>query len=101
VEAGLDPSIYSVTTYPNPVRQAGILNIAVSYDQPDELIYTDVYISNINGQLLYSQSETNPDQISINMAELNLQPGVYMYTIRIKTETSKYSASSGKIIVTR
>ena len=101
VEAGLDPSIYSVTTYPNPVQQTGILNLIVNYDQPDELIYTELYISNLNGQVLYKHTQNNPDRMSVNLAEMNLQPGIYLYTVRIKTESSKYAASSGKIIVTR
>ncbi|MBQ1858281.1 MAG: hypothetical protein II140_00310, partial [Paludibacteraceae bacterium] len=41
VESGLDPSIYSVTTYPNPVQEQGIVNLVVNYDQPDELIQTE------------------------------------------------------------
>ena len=101
VEAGLDPSIYSVTSYPNPVQETGILNLVVNYDQPDELIYTELYISNLNGQVLYTHTQNNPDRMSVNLAEMSLQPGIYMYTVRIKTESSKYAASSGKIIVTK
>ena len=101
VEAGLDPSIYSVTTYPNPIRSLGTLNMVVHYDQPDELIETEVYLLNTNGQLIWKQTQDNPDQISINIGEIGLQAGVYFYSVRIKAEGSKYSRSSGKIIVTR
>ncbi len=101
VEAGLDPSIYSVTTYPNPVQQSGVLNMIVAYDQPDELISTEIYLYNLNGQMVYNRTQDNPDYVAINLSEMALQPGVYMYTIKIKSETSKYSVSSGKIIVTK
>ena len=101
VETGLDPSIYSVTSYPNPVQQTGVLNIIVNYDQPDELINTELYIANLNGQILYTHKQNNPDHMTINLAQMNLQPGIYMYIVKIKTESSKYSASSGKIIVTK
>jgi hypothetical protein len=101
VEAGLDPSIYSVTTYPNPVQASGVMNLIVNYDQPDELIQTELYLFNINGQMVYSHTQDNPDQVSINLAQLGLQPGVYVYNVRIKSASSKYSQTSGKIIVTK
>ena len=101
VEAGLDPSIYSVTTYPNPVQTEGIVNLIVNYDQPDERLSTELYLYNINGQLVYSHLQKNPDAVSINLAELGLQPGVYVYNLRIKSASSKYSTTSGKIIVTK
>ena len=101
VEAGLDPSIYSVTTYPNPVQTEGIVNLVVNYDQPDELLQTEVYMYNINGQMVYSHKQDNPDAVSINIAQLGLRAGVYVYSVRIKSASSKYSTTSGKIIVTR
>ena len=101
VEAGLDPSIYSVTTYPNPVQASGVMNLIVNYDQPDELIQTELYLFNINGQMVYSHTQDNPDRVSINLAQLGLQPGVYVYNVRIKSASSKYSQTSGKIIVTK
>ena len=101
VEAGLDPSIYSVISYPNPVRQTGVLNLMVNYDQPDELLSSEIYLFNTNGQMIYSRKQENPDQVAINLAELNLHPGVFIYTVKIKSESSKYSTTSGKIIVTK
>lgn len=101
VEAGLDPSIYSVTTYPNPVQTEGIVNLVVQYDQPDELLSTELYLFNINGQMVYSHTQDNPDAVSINLASLHLQPGVYVYHMKIKSASSKYSTTSGKIIVTK
>ena len=100
VGANSDPSIYSVMTYPNPVQQAGIMNMVVLYDQPDELLTTEIYVYNLNGQILWSRVQNNPDQIQLNLAEMNLRPGVYVYSVKIKSATSKYSTCSGKIIVT-
>ena len=101
VEAGLDPSILSVTTYPNPVQASGTLKMIVMYDQPDELIETDVYLYNINGQMIYSHHQENPDDVSLDISQMGVTPGIYMYNIRIKSASSKYSMMSGKIIVTR
>jgi len=101
VEAGRDPSICSVITYPNPVRAGGTINLVVNYDQPDALLQTEIYLYNINGQLLWSHTQANPDQVAINLSQLGMQAGVYIYSVRIKSATSGYSTSSGKIIVTQ
>lgn len=101
VESGLDPSICSVTTYPNPVQKTGVVNIIVNYDQPDELLQTELYLYNINGQMVWSHTQNNPDQIQIPLASIGLQAGVYIYSVKIKSATSKYSTTSGKIIVTQ
>lgn len=101
VEEGLDPSISSVTTYPNPVQETGIMNIAITYDQPDELLHTEIYIYNINGQLVWSHMQDNPTQVQLNIPAIGLQSGVYIYSIKTKSATSKYSITSGKIIVTK
>ena len=100
VEAGLDPSIYSITTYPNPVRSYGTLNMIVNYDQPDELIQTEVYLYNTNGQMVWKQTQENPDHVEINVGQAGLKPGIYFYNVRIKSANGKkYNTSSGKIIV--
>lgn len=101
VEAGLNPSIYNVMTYPNPVQQTSVLNLIVNYDQPDEALTTEVYLYNTAGQMIYNHKQDNPDQVAINLAELDLMPGVYMYNVKIKAVNSRYSAASGKIIVTK
>jgi len=101
VEAGLDPSIYNVTTYPNPVQQSGVVHLIVNYDQPDELIETEIYLYNTAGQMVYSHKQDNPDAVSINLPALGLNTGVYIYSVKIKSASSKYSTTSGKIIVTR
>ena len=100
VDASLDPSIYSITTYPNPVRSTGVLNMIVQYDQPDELIDTEVYLYNTNGQMVWKQTQENPDHIEINIGQAGLHAGVYFYNVRIKAaDGKKFNSSSGKIIV--
>ena len=99
VEKGADPNIYSVVTYPNPVQASGILNMVVNYDQPDMVVQTEIYIYDMSGRLMWQQSQKNPDQVQLNLSEMGLYPGLYMYNIRIKTENSGYSSKSGKIVV--
>ena len=101
VEAGLDPSIYSVTTYPNPAQQSSVVKLVVNYDQPDELLQTEICLYNINGQMVYSHLQNNPDEVAINLGQLRLNPGVYVYNVKIKSASSRYSTAAGKIIVTK
>ena len=101
VETGYDPNIASVTTYPNPVHQTGVVNLIIEYDQPDEMLETEVFLYNINGQMVYDRVQENPERIAINLSSLSLQPGVYVYNVRIKSASGKYSTMAGKIIITR
>ena len=73
----------------------------VQYDQPDELLQTEIYLYNTNGQMIWKQTQENPDQVSINLGQVGVQPGIYFYNVRIKSANGKkYNSSSGKIIVT-
>ena len=101
VEAGIGPSICSIITYPNPVKAAGTVHLTVNYDQPDELLQTEIYLYNTSGQMIWNHTQANPDQVAINLAQIGLQPGIYIYNVRIKSATSGYSMFSGKIIVTQ
>ena len=101
VDEGLEPSIYSVTTYPNPVAASGIMNIVISYDQPEESAQTELYLYNLSGQLVYQHAQAQPDQMVLNLQQIGLLPGVYVYNVRVKSMNSRYSASAGKIIITK
>ena len=101
VEEGLDPGIYDVTTYPNPTDAQGIVNLVVNYDQPDALLETELCLYNMSGQLIWTRKQNNPDQVSIDLSQLSLSAGVYIYNVRIKSATSGYSTAAGKIIVTK
>lgn len=101
VEAGLDPSIHSVTSYPNPVQQSGVLNLVIDFDRPDDLVEVEVYLFNVNGQMVYNHTQDDPGQVTINLTSLGLQAGIYVYNVRIKSADGKYSTTAGKIIVTK
>ena len=101
VEYGLSPAITSVTTYPNPVQEQGVMNLIVNYDQPDDILVAELYLFNMNGQMVYRHSQDDLEQLNINFSTLGLRPGVYVYNVRIKSASGKYSTTSGKIIVTK
>lgn len=96
VEKGIDPNVTTITTYPD---ETGIVNIVVDYDQPDAWLTSEIYIYNISGQMVWSRTENQPDTIAIDYNRLGLTPGVYVYSVRMKTEAGKYVQSGGKMII--
>jgi len=77
------------------------MNLIVNYDQPDELLSTDVYIYDMSGRMIWSHKQANPDQVQIPFAQMGVTAGIYMYCVKIKSATSGYSTTSGKIIITK
>ena len=100
VAKGADPNIYSVLSYPNPVQATGILNLTVQYDQPDQIMETEIRIFDMSGRLMWEQTQSNPDNLQLNIGEMGLYPGIYIYNIRMKRADSGYTRASGKIVVT-
>lgn len=98
---GMDPQIYKVVTYPNPVANTESLNIQIEYDQPDEVIQTAIYLYDISGKLVLTHQQKGTEGIRWNMSSLNVPPGIYVYQVNIKTTTSNFVSKAGKIIVTQ
>lgn len=101
VVKGLDPQIYSVVTYPNPVSSTGIINIQIEHDQPDEVVETSVNLYDISGKLVYTIEQQGTEGITWNLNTMNTNPGIYVYQVTIKTTTSSYVSKAGKIIITQ
>jgi hypothetical protein len=101
VVKGMDPQIYKVVTYPNPVASTESLNIQIEYDQPDEVIQTAIYLYDISGKLVLAHTQKGAEGIRWNMSHMNVAPGIYVYQVNIKTTTSNYVSKAGKIIVTQ
>ena len=101
VDKDLDPSIVDIDPYPNPADEESIVNIQVDYDQKDALLSTEVYLYNMSGQMVYSHQQDNPDRVAIDLSTLGIHAGIYIYTVKIKTASSRYSTASGKLIVTK
>jgi hypothetical protein len=101
VVKGLDPNIYSVTTYPNPVTSTGVVNVEILFDQQDEVLETMVYLYDISGKLMHTHTQNNIDGIRWDMGHLSVNPGIYIYQVKIKTSTSDWVSKAGKIIVTK
>lgn len=101
VQAGLDASIYRVVTYPNPVSEAGKLNMVVMYEQPEVARETEIRLFDMSGRLVWTRTTESSEQIELNLAEMGISCGVYMYSVSVRAANNKYSRSAGKIIVTK
>jgi len=101
VVKGMDPQIHQVLTYPNPVKSSEHLTIQIEYDQPDEVIQTTIYLYDISGKLVLKHEQKGTQGIKWNMSSLNVDSGIYVYQVNIKTQTSNYVSKAGKIIVTK
>ncbi len=99
VVTGLDPVIFSVVTYPNPVSISGIVHFDVSHDRPDAVLYTQVDMYDMSGRKVASYSQQGADTISLNISDLNMSSGLYIYQIKIRTEQSEFVSNKGKLIV--
>jgi hypothetical protein len=97
----MDPQIYKVVTYPNPVASTENLTIQVEYDQPDEVVQTTINMYDISGKLILTHEQKSTNGIRWNLSSLNVSPGIYVYQVKIKTTTSNYVSKAGKIIVTQ
>jgi hypothetical protein len=101
VVKGLHPTLYQVLTYPNPVSATGVLNFRIEFDQPDEVVQTEMYLCDLSGRLVKAHKQVGTEGIQWNMNELNAAPGIYIYQVRIKTPTSNFVSKAGKIIITQ
>lgn len=99
VVKGLEPKIYQVITYPNPVPQNGVLHIRIAFDQEDELLESVVNIYDLSGRLISTYKQNDANEIIWNVSDMHVTPGIYMYQVKIKTTTSDYVSKAGKIII--
>ncbi len=99
VVTGLEPVIFSVLTYPNPVAVGGIIHFNVSHDRPDAVLYSQIDIFDLSGRKIYSYSQQGADMINLSPAQCNISTGMYVYQVRVRTEKSEYVSKNGKFMV--
>jgi hypothetical protein len=80
---------FSISNYPNPFQN----NTIIVYNLPEQG-HVKLTVTNIYGQLI--RTLVNADQIegiyrvTVDAADVNLQPGVYMYKIEVNGVTTNY-----------
>lgn len=98
---GLDPQIYSISTYPNPTTSTGVLNILIEHDRPNEIIESTVDLYNLSGQIVHTHTQKGNNLIQWNLSDMNTPAGIYVYQVKIKTTTSNFTSKAGKVIITQ
>jgi hypothetical protein len=101
VVKGLDPQLYNITIYPNPVASTGILNIIINHDRPDDIVESIIYLYDLSGKMVYAHAQKRNAPILWNLSELNTPAGIYIYQVNIKTANSNYVSKAGKLIITQ
>ena len=91
--------MYSVMTYPNPVRVNETMHFVVDYDQPDELLEMNAYVYAPSGELVYSSSRKGTEQHSVSVDDAHLTPGIYVYRITLTTTEGVMTSKAGKLVV--
>ncbi len=99
VVKGLEPTVYSVISYPNPVRMREVVHFSVDYDQPDELTEMAVDIYSPTGALVYRATEKGTEQHSFSISDVRLTPGIYVYRVTLTKTDGSSAGKSGKLVV--
>ncbi|MBQ7531145.1 MAG: type IX secretion system sortase PorU [Paludibacteraceae bacterium] len=99
VVKGLEPTMYSVMSYPNPVRVNEVLHFTIDYDQPDELMEMNVYVFSPQGERVYHAQRKGTEQYTFSIDDARLTPGVYMYRVSLTTTNGDLTGRAGKLIV--
>jgi hypothetical protein len=81
------------------VASTGVLNFQIEYDQPNEVIQTEIRMYDLSGRLIKDYAQIGTEGIQWNMNEINAAPGIYLYQVKIKTPTSDFVSKAGKIII--
>lgn len=99
VVKGLEPTMYSIMSYPNPVRVNEALHFTIDYDQPDELMEMNVYVFSPQGERVYHAQRKGTEQYTFSIDDTHLTPGVYMYRVSLTTTNGDMTGRAGKLIV--
>lgn len=100
VVQSLEPQLYRVYTYPNPVAQGEVFTMCVDHDRPDDVAKTEVLFYNTSGQLIHQYSQRGYEPISLSPQSIGLACGIYIYKVIVTESTGETSASmGGKMIV--
>lgn len=100
VVKGLQPEIFSVKNYPNPVKS--FTKFVVEHDRPETILNTQVDIYDLSGRQIWSFKQSTLDEIYWDVNDNSgrrLSTGVYLYRISIQTNSKIVRSKINKLIV--
>ncbi len=97
---GLQPVIFNVANYPNPVKNA--TNFVVNHNRPETVLEAVLDIYDLSGRHIVAKKYAGTENIRWdlkNNSGKKVRAGAYIYKISIKTKNSKFTSKANKIIV--
>ena len=95
----LSPTIYSLTTYPNPVRSSEILYMHLDCDREESICQITLRVYDTAGRMVFQRTQTDDADIEWNLGQMAVAGGIYIYQFEIQTTTSKPTIKQGKLII--
>lgn len=100
VVKGLEPEIFSIKNYPNPVRT--YTKFVVEHDRPESVLNAQVDIYDLSGRQIWTFKQSTLDEINWDVSDMTgrrLSTGVYLYRISIQTNSKVVRSGMNKLIV--
>jgi len=100
VKQGLQPVIFKVSNYPNPVQSQ--TTIVVEHDRPETILETTVEIFDLAGRKMWQFSQNNADNISWDLKGadgIKVKGGIYFYKVTINTQNSTVFSKTNKMLI--
>lgn len=97
---GLEPKIFNIYNYPNPVKS--YTKFVVEHDRPETVLNATVDIYDLSGRLVWSFKQSTLDEISWDMNDMygqRLKTGVYLYRISILSNSDQVFSKINKLMI--
>jgi hypothetical protein len=97
---GLQPTIFNVYNYPNPVKTG--TSIIVEHDRPETVLNTLIEIFDLSGRKIWQFEQNNADNVHWDLRGADgvaVKSGVYFYKVSISTSNSEVFSKTNKMLV--
>lgn len=84
----ISPGLWKISVAPNPIKQNGVINYSITYDDKVSLMLYDITGKFI--KTFFEKQETKNGAYTINISNLNIAKGLYILALR-GTESKAYS----------
>lgn len=97
---GLQPVIFKVYNYPNPVKTG--TNIVVEHDRPETILNTLIEIFDLSGRKIWQFEQKNADNVQWDLRGadgVKVKSGIYFYKVSISTKNSEIYSKTNKMLL--
>jgi hypothetical protein len=100
VVKGLEPEIFSIYNYPNPVKS--YTKFVVEHDRPETVLNATVDVFDLSGRKVWTFNQSTLNEITWDMNDMygqRLKSGVYLYRISILSNSNKVFSKINKLMI--